>query len=530
MYLVTADEMRAMDRETIESLGVAGGILMENAGRGATDVLLSTFPDLAGTRVGVVAGRGNNGGDGFVIARHLKRKGIAVTVFLLADKADVNGDAAVNLNLMAPLNIPVVEMKTEARFASHKGPMEREDLWIDAILGTGLKSDVKGYFKAVIEFINGLGKPVFSVDIPSGLNADTAKPCGACIRAHTTATFAFPKIGHLLFPGAEYTGRLHVVDIGIPDAIADRIAPVHRVLTARDAGRSLVPRQPEAHKGNTGHLLILSGSTGKTGAAAMTAISALRSGAGLVTLGIPAGLNGIAETLVVEAMTVPLPECRKGFLGESAFGEIMDRLPGKQCFAFGPGIGTEPETARLVHRLVQTCRVPMVIDADGLNLIAGYTHLFTETETPIVITPHPGEMARLLNASAKEIQNDRIGAAKRFAVDKQIHVVLKGARTVIAHPDGTVSVNPTGNPGMAAGGMGDVLTGVIAGLITQGYPPDAAARIGVYLHGAAADTSADKIGPVGFLAGEVMGAVPGEIRKLMPSAGQAGNSKYGFLR
>jgi len=525
MYLVTADEMRAMDRETIESLGIAGGILMENAGRGAAGILLSTFPDLSKARVGVVAGRGNNGGDGFVIARYLNRKGIAATVFLLAEKADVKGDAAANLHLLAPLNIPVVEVKTPEQFAAQKSRMQQQDLWIDAILGTGLKSDVKGYFREIIDFINARQKPVFSVDIPSGLNADTGKPCGVCIRAHTTATFAFAKIGHILFPGAEYVGNLHIVDIGIPDHIADRMAPTHHLLTAADIARTLVPRPPEAHKGTTGHLLIVSGSTGKTGAAAMTAVSAVRSGAGLVTLGIPQSLNAVVETLVLEAMTVPLPEGRPGFIGESAFDDIMDQLTGKRCLALGPGIGTEPETVRLVHRLVQSSRVPMVIDADGLNAIAGYTQLLKETDAPIVLTPHPGEMARLLDTTPKEIQNDRIGAARGFASDFGVHVVLKGARTVIAHPDGTVHVNPTGNPGMATGGMGDVLTGVIAGLITQGYPPGSAACTGVYLHGAAADTQAEKIGPVGFLAGEVMNGVPGEIKKRMPSHGQTENAK-----
>ncbi len=525
MYLVTADEMRAMDRETIESLGVAGTVLMENAGRGATEVLLSRFPGISEARVGVVAGRGNNGGDGFVIARYLKQKDIRVTVFLLAEKTALKGSAAVNLNLLGPLNIPVVEIKETAQFVSWQSRMQQQDIWVDAILGTGLTSDVKGFFKEIIEFINSRQKTVFSVDIPSGLNADTGKICGTCIRAHTTATFAFPKIGHALFPGAEYTGILHIVNIGIPDLIADRIAPSNHLLTAGDIGAMLSPRPPEAHKGNTGHLLILSGSTGKTGAAAMTATSAIRAGAGLVTLGIPHSLNPVAETLVLEAMTVPLAEDMEGFLGESTYDAVMDHLIGKQCLALGPGIGTQPETARLVHRLIKSCRVPMVIDADGLNNMAGHTQLLKETEVPVVLTPHPGEMARLMETTPKEIQKDRIGAARKFASDFGVHLVLKGARTVIACPDGTVYVNATGNPGMASGGMGDVLTGVIAGLITQGYPPDKAACIGVHLHGAAADTLAEAMGPIGFLAGEVMDAIPGEIKKLMPSAGYYGNSK-----
>jgi ADP-dependent NAD(P)H-hydrate dehydratase / NAD(P)H-hydrate epimerase len=515
MYLVSADEMREMDRLTMESFGVPGRILMENAGKGATEVFLSTFPDLSGSRIGIVAGRGNNGGDGFVIARYLAQKGLRVTLFLLADRNDVSGDAETNLYLTDLLKIPVIEIKHMDSFNAGKAEMTAQDIWIDAIFGTGLNSDVRGYFKEIIDFINHRGRPVFSVDIPSGLNADTGKAGGVCIQAHTTATFAFPKIGHILYPGAKYTGKLHVVDIGIPPHIADRVAPARYLLNAAKIKESLSPRSPEAHKGSTGHLMVVSGSTGKTGAAALTAVSAMRSGAGLVTLGIPKGLNRVAETLVLEAMTLPLPENGEGFLGESAYDEIIKQLSGKQCLAVGPGIGTEPETVRLVHRLIKNCRIPMVIDADGLNNIAGHTETLKTAGAPVVITPHPGEMARLMDTSVRQIQEDRIGAAKDFASAHAVHVVLKGARTVISHPDGTVYVNLTGNPGMASGGMGDVLTGVIAGFMTQGYTPRAAARTGVYLHGAAADTLAETMGPVGFLAGDVMNTIPGEIKKLM---------------
>lgn len=515
MYLVTAEEMREIDRKTIESFGLPGRILMENAGRGAFEFLLKEFPDLCRRRVGIAAGRGNNGGDGFVIARYLAHKGVRVTVYLLASRSEVSGDAAANLRLLDPLGIPVVEMKNPDEFDTAKGDMQQNDIWVDAILGTGLKSDVKGYFKEVIQFINRLEQPVFAVDIPSGLDSDTGAPCGACIRATATATFAFPKIGHLLFPGAEYTGTLHVVDIGIPPQIVEEVKPANRILTPAGIRAELIRRDPNAHKGRTGHLLVVSGAVGKTGAAALSALSAVRSGAGLVTLAIPRSLNPIAETLVLEAMTAPLPEYEQGHIGESAFDRVMELLEGKQCLAIGPGIGTEPETARLVHRLIRKCPVPMVIDADGLNNLAGNTEILKESRVPMILTPHPGEMARLAATTAGEIQKDRIRAAREFAVSHGVHLVLKGARTVIAHPDGTAFVNPTGNPGMASGGMGDVLTGVIAGLVTQGYSIESAARVGVYLHGAAADTLSRTIGPFGFLASEVMNSVPGEIKRLL---------------
>jgi len=514
MYLVTADEMREMDRQTIESFGLPGRILMENAGRGATRILTDAFGELAGRRIGVVAGRGNNGGDGFVIARYLKQKGVPVTVYLLSQRSKVQGDAAANLRLLDPLAVPVVEMAETASFQKHQPDMRCFDIWVDAILGTGLKSDVKGYFREVIDFINSLKKPIFAVDIPSGLNSDTGQPCGACIRADLTATFAFPKIGHVLYPGAAYTGRLKIVDIGIPPHVVENVHPAQHLLRPCDMRSYLAPRKPDAHKGDTGHLLIVSGSTGKTGAAAMTATSAVRAGAGLVTLGVPERLNPVLETLVIEAMTHPLPDTEAGALDESGYDGIMELLSGKRCLALGPGIGTASETRRLIHRVVQNCGIPMVIDADGLNAFAGKAHLLKKADSPVVLTPHPGEMARLAETTPGDVQKDRIRHAREFALNHNAHVVLKGAGTVIAHPDGSVFVNVTGNSGMASGGMGDVLTGVIAGLLSQGYSPKAASHLGVYLHGAAADTLADTTGPIGYLASEVMNAIPGEIEKL----------------
>ena len=393
--------------------------------------------------------------------------------------------------------------------------MRHQDLWVDAILGTGLNSDVKGYFKTVIEFINALNKPVFAVDIPSGLNADTGQVCGVCIRAQTTATFAFAKIGHVLYPGATYTGDLEVIDIGIPNFIAEQINPRQHLITAAQIAAALPCRPPDAHKGHNGHLLVVAGSIGKTGAAAMTAMSAMRSGAGLVTLGIPAGLNSILEAQVIEAMTMPLPETAPGMLGESSFDAIMELSADKRCLALGPGIGTAPDTVRLVQRIVQESPVAMVIDADGLNCLAGNIDILTRAKAPVILTPHPGEMERLTGTTAKTIQMDRIGHARGFAQRFGVHLVLKGARTVVAHPDGQVFVNPTGNPGMASGGTGDVLTGIIAGLIVQGCEAGVAARAGVYLHGAAADKLAETCGGYGYLATEIMDVIPNTMAHIL---------------
>jgi len=514
MILVTANEMQAMDRQTIEDFGLPGMVLMENAGRGATRFLLEQFSDIENKKVGVIAGRGNNGGDGFVIARCLKQKGIRVQVYLLAETDRVRGDALANLKLLKPLEVPVVEIPDEASFSKIKSEMNGLDLWIDAILGTGLNSDVKGYFKTIIDYINRLNKPVLAVDMPSGLNSDTGQPCGTCICATATATFAFAKTGHMLYPGAGYIGNLKIVDIGIPPHIAAAVGPSHFLITAQLIRSHLMPRPADAHKGTTGHLLVVAGSTGKTGAAAMTSMSALRTGAGLVTLGVAESLNAALEGRMLEAMTVPLPESDSGILGESAFNAIQKELSGKRCLAIGPGLGQAAETKKLTRKIIRQSEIPVVVDADGLNNLAGEVKLFNKAKAPIILTPHPGEMARLLDTRVRIVQQNRIKCTREFSVRHNVHVVLKGAGTIIAHPDGRVYINPTGNAGMASGGMGDVLTGVIAGLIVQGLTPEAACHAGVYLHGAAADSLAEAMGPYGYLASDVMRAIPGEIKKI----------------
>jgi hydroxyethylthiazole kinase-like uncharacterized protein yjeF len=518
MILVTAAEMQEMDRQAIETHGIPGLELMENAGRSAADVLLDQFAGTIKTGVGIICGKGNNGGDGFVIARYLAVRRIDVKVYLLAKATKVKGDAAANLKRLAALKVPVIEIPDEDSFLKIKSDFRRFDLLVDAIFGTGLTSDVRGFFKTVINFINTLnrsGIPVFAVDIPSGLNSDTGQPCGTCIRAQATATFALAKIGHYTYPGVDYTGKLEIIDIGIPAPVVEAVGPKQYLLSAEHIRAVFPQRSADTHKGRTGHLLVVAGSTGKTGAAAMTAVSAMRAGAGLVTLGIAESLNPIVETQILEVMTTPLPECKYGILADIAIKDITKLADGKSCLAIGPGIGQATETRSLVEKIISQIDAPMVIDADGLNNIAGRTQLLKKRKAPTVLTPHPGEMARLIETSPAWVQQNRIVCARDFAMNFGVHLVLKGAATVIAHPDGTVYVNPTGNAGMASGGMGDVLTGVIAGFITQGFAPEAAAHAAVYLHGAAGDTLAQTIGPIGYLAGEVMNTIPREIKKLL---------------
>ena len=515
MYLVTANEMRRMDRATIESFGIPGRVLMENAGRGATAFFLeAVYRDHPGA-IGIVAGRGNNGGDGFVMARYLHQKGLPATVFLLSQKNQVKGDAAANLKLLDTMGVPVVEMADASAFESRKSLLRHQHTFIDAILGTGLASDVRGYFRTVIDFINQQERPVFAVDIVSGLNSDTGQVCGVSIRATATATFGFCKVGLLSYPGRTLTGRLKIIDIGIPPHIAAKISCRQHLITPGTLKKVIPQRSATAHKGRTGHLLILAGSPGKTGAAAMTATAAMRTGAGLVTLGIPTSLNPVLEAMVMEAMTVGMPETPDGALDESAHKTIRSMIKDKQCLAMGPGLGTHASTGRLVNRLIEKCPVPMVIDADGLNLIAADPSVLSRRQAPIVLTPHPGEMARISGHTTAAIQKDRIGHARFFAERHQVHLVLKGAATVVARPDGNVFVNATGNPGMAAGGMGDALTGLIAGLMTQGMEADAAAQTAVYLHGLAADRMAQKMASVGYLATEVIDTLPEAMDELL---------------
>ncbi len=514
MYLVSADEMREMDRQTIEDFGLPGRVLMEIAGRGATRWLLECFPDVLEMKTGILAGRGNNGGDGFVIARYLHQKGARVTIFLLTDEKRVTGDAAANLALAHASGIPVIDLADETAFAANRTGLVHQHLFVDAILGTGLKSDVSGYYKTVIDFINHSDKPVFSVDIPSGLHADTGQPCGACLRAEATATFGYAKTGLILFPGADLAGDLTVIDIGIPPFIADRVAPGKWLLTGAMVSGYLVPRRPDAHKGKTGHLLVVAGARGKTGAAVMTAESAMRAGAGLVTLALPDGTQPTAAAGLTEVMTLPVGVSGQTILDRSCLDQILTALAGKTCLALGPGIGTDEATTELVYELIQSSQIPLVIDADGLNCLVGHLDILKNNPGPVILTPHPGEMARLAGISTAEVQQDRIACARNLAERHGVHVVLKGAGTVIAHPDGKIFVNPTGNPGMASGGMGDVLTGLIAGFICQGYDYGPSAHLGVFLHGAAADRLAENSG-IGYLASEVMAEIPETMAALM---------------
>jgi len=520
MFLVTANQMQDMDKQTIDSFGIPGVVLMENAGRGAFDMFLRKFKDLKAKKIAVIAGRGNNGGDGFVIARYLMEKGIRVNLFLLSLKEKVTGDAKVNMELAQKLcdrsnsssgTCSIVEIPDTNALKEVKGRILHHDIFIDAILGTGLNSDVRGFFKDAIELMNSSQRPIFSIDIPSGLHSDTGQPLGVAVKADATATFSFAKAGHILYPGNSYTGELEVIDIGIPKFIAKEKNINLSLIEKKEIAACFSPRDFQSHKGSFGHLLVIAGSTGKTGAACLCANAAMRCGTGLVTLGIAKSLNNSIEPQVIEPMTHPLPEKEKGLLSDNCFDEIQTLLKGKQALAIGPGLGIRKGTKKLIHKLIQNSDVPMVIDADAINCIAQNPEMLKKKKASAILTPHPGEMARLCNISTSEIQADRIGISSEFAKNHDVILVLKGAQTVVSFPDGRSFICPTGNPGMASGGMGDVLTGIIAGFYAQGFSPENASLAGVYIHGLSADILARDMGDFGFVATDMIQMIPKTI-------------------
>jgi NAD(P)H-hydrate epimerase len=509
MKVATAEQMQELDRKSIEVFRIPGIVLMENAGRGLAEVITSTFPDIRRKKIAIISGKGNNGGDGFVIARHLLNQGIPVKVFLLTDPKSLRGDAESNFNIFQRMKGEVIPVPSSKDYQKIKKSLEYFDLLIDGIFGTGLDAEVRGYYREVIEHLNSLQKPIVSIDIPSGLDANTGKPLGTAIRASLTVTFGLPKVGHLISPGSDYVGTLKVIDIGIPKRLVEEEKIQTHLLEYEEIRRWLsIPRRPNTHKGDYGHLLVIAGSVGKTGAAAMACEAALRMGAGLVTLAIPKSLNPIMEVKLTEVMTEPLPETPKQTLSLRAFNAILRLCENKKAVIIGPGIGTYKETLSLVLKLIKTLDLPIILDADGLTSLATQPKTLLATKQPIILTPHPGEMARLMRSTIKEVQEDRIGVSRNFSQSHHLYLVLKGHRTLIATPKGEVFVNPTGNPGLASGGTGDVLTGMIGGLICQGFDILPSLQTSVYLHGLAGDGVTQELGEKSLVATDLIKKLP----------------------
>ncbi len=514
MLLVTAAEMADLDRKTIEEMGIPGMVLMENAARGAAGFFLEVVPDLLRRRVCIVAGAGNNAGDGFVLARIFHDRGARVHVLCLRAPRSLQGDALANFRILEKMSVPFTVWDEAKDFSSQWKAVEKSDVLIDAILGTGLKSEVRGLYREVIEAMNALPVPKLAVDIPSGLDASSGRVLGVAVKATATATFGCLKVGQVIEPGVEAVGRLSLVDIGIPQAVTGQSGIARWWVDEEFAAGWVTPRSPWVHKGTAGHVCVLAGSRGKTGAAALVCEGAARVGAGLVTLFVPESLNPILEVKLTEPMTCPIAETDEQSPSSSDLRAVLELLEGKQAFAMGPGVSLHPDTQELIRALLPRIPCPMVLDADALTAVTGHLHLLDGLSLPAVLTPHPGEMARLIGGTTRDVQENRLEVAAQFSRRHGVILVLKGFRTVIAAPDGRLAVNSSGNPAMAAGGMGDTLTGMIAGFLAQGFDPFRAACLGVYIHGAAADRRMGKATSRGLLASDCLEEIPRVIGHL----------------
>ncbi len=514
MKLADSRTIRAVDAAAMRRFGLKGQVLMENAGRGVAEAVIKELFsfDCPKGRVSIIAGKGNNGGDGYVAARHLANRGVRAAVYSLARPGELKGDAGANARVWQKMGGDTFTILSARDIKKHGEAIRRSCVVVDGIFGTGLSSPVKGFYSEVIGFMNGLGRPVVSIDIPSGVDASTGAVLGCAVRATVTATMAMPKIGLYQFPGREHAGRVEVVDIGVPRALIEDASIRWNLITDNILRGLLRPRSKDAHKGSCGHLLVIAGSPGKTGAAYMAAMGGMRAGAGLTTIALPEGLNPVMEVKTTEVMTAPLPETGAGGLGDVSYAKLKALIKGKSAIVFGPGLGSTDDVARLLENMVRDSKAPVVIDADGLNCLAGRAEILKKARAPVVLTPHPGEMGRLLGLSAAGVQSDRAGSAGALSKKTGAVVVLKGAGTVIAAPGGQVFINPTGNAGLATAGTGDVLSGVIGGFLAGGMGALPASIAAVYIHGLAADEIRDaKGGETGMMATDLLPVIPGVI-------------------
>jgi hydroxyethylthiazole kinase-like uncharacterized protein yjeF len=506
MKIVSSDGMRAIDNECIGGRGIPGLKLMENAGVGTVRFIEQELGSQAGRSVTVVCGKGSNGGDGFVIARELLARQAEVKVYLAGHATDVSGDARTNLDRL-PAGT-VIELADGRSVGDLVESMAKSDLVIDAVFGTGFAGEPRGLSGTVIGQMNLCGQPVLAVDVPSGLNATTGVAEGECVRALWTCTMGLPKRGFFLRPGMSYVGKLHVVDIGVPAAAIDAVGVYENVLMPAEIAALLPERPDDGNKGTFGKIIVIAGSVGYTGAAALTSYSALRSGAGLVTLGIPSSLNDVMEAKLTEVITKPLAETQSRSLAAEALPAIQELLGGADAVAIGPGLSRDASTEALVRSLVESVEIPCVVDADGLNALSVERVGARRGSAPLVLTPHPGEMARFIGQPLDSVLKRRQEIARETAAKCRATVVLKGAGTIVADPSGEVYLNATGNSGLATGGTGDVLTGIIVSFLGQGVPATIAAALGAYVHGLAGDIAAAELGTRGMVAGDVMDALP----------------------
>jgi ADP-dependent NAD(P)H-hydrate dehydratase / NAD(P)H-hydrate epimerase len=524
MKILTAAEMREVDRLTTARYRVPSLTLMENAGRSVAEFMQGRFSGLAARRIVVLCGKGNNGGDGFVVARWLRKMGAKPVVYFVGNVREVRGDAATNLRRWKKVGKIYFDRSSGA---GGWMPLSSDLIVVDALLGTGLRGAVEGRLREVITSVNGreTGCTVVAVDIPSGLHADTGDVQGVAVVADYTVTFTALKPGLITGAGGRHVGQLVVREIGSPPALIEEAGS--GLLRWSEAGefRSFaLPRRADGNKGNYGHALVVAGSVGKSGAAVLSSWAALRAGAGLVTVATPEPVLPIVAAHTPEIMTEPLAATKAGTISErclegSLFASLLN---GKRALAIGPGLSTQDETQKFVRVIVGQRTVPIILDADGLNAFAGRASALKHADGMLCVTPHPGEMARLLGTTVKEVQAHRLDVALQSAHEWNAIVILKGAATLIASPDGHAFVNSTGNPGMATGGTGDVLTGIIAGLTAQFGTADwpRLLAFGVYLHGLAGDIAYAENGEAPLMASDLIRAIPRAYKQFYSECGR----------
>jgi NAD(P)H-hydrate epimerase len=507
MRILTGDQMRAADRHAIERLGIPGILLMEQAGRAVADALLEDRPDAGRTGVAILCGRGNNGGDGFVIARRLRERGIEAAVVAFAAAGELRGDAATAHETAVESGVRVVEAIDRAAWDRERDRVLSRGIVVDAMLGTGVSGGARGLVADVIADLARTRAFVVSVDLPSGVDANAGEVAGPAVRADVTYTLCRPKLALLLEPAASLAGRWRVLDIGIPEEAVEAAGSNLEWLDAAAVAPLLPARPKDAHKGRFGHLLVVAGSRGKSGAAVLCARGALRAGAGLVTVATSRDAQPLVAVQQAEVMTE---------IAASA-AVALRSLASRDALAIGPGLGTSAAARALVTTMLAKRRVPAVADADALNVFEG--RRLRAGKLPLVITPHPGEAARLLGTTTPAVQADRLGSARRLADATGAVVVLKGHHTVVAEPGGAAAFNSTGNPGMATAGMGDVLTGIVGAFLARGIPARDAARLAAYVHGDAGDRAAASRGQEGLIATDAVGALPAALSALRGSGG-----------
>jgi NAD(P)H-hydrate epimerase len=515
MKVLTAAQMKQIDRLAIEQIGIPGPILMENAGLQVTSVLRNELGIEPGVRVVVVAGKGNNGGDGLVVARHLFNQGIDCPVVLIGSAEEVKGDAALNLKIARSIGVNIIEIKDSGSWKRNRKILKETPYVVDALFGTGLSSPLEDLYAEVVKDINESGAFVVSIDIPSGLSSDQFEIIGPCVQADLTVALGAPKIAHIFPPAEDYVGELVVADISLPPFLFRNPELKLELVEIESLVSYFQPRPKDTHKGTYGHLLIVAGSYGKTGAAAMAGKAALKMGAGLVTVATAESCLPVVARTMPELMTEPLPETEARTISERAVLPVLELIQGKDALLLGPGMSTHPSTSAFVLSLLGRLKksdMPVIIDADGLNLIAGRPEILNSLPRKTVLTPHPGEFSRLTGMSSAEILKRRLEVVSDFAQKNKVHVVLKGYRTLIASPSGQVMINPTGNPGMASGGTGDVLSGLIASEAMQVEDLLQAMVNAIFVHGLSGDLAAERIGEKSLTATDLIKFLPEAIR------------------